>query len=259
MYAGHCDLCPSVVVAGKPPRSESNAAALIGPSRSTRGLVVVQSMIVEASPAEGPPSRTAIDLGAEGVGTPAAVVRRGLAVAVGAGGGQRPGAPEELPAAIGWSGTRTLRVSPSRGTAQRRARSVADDREGPGPVRGGQGPRRRVQVDVLLDVGGGCREDGQLEPVGAALDGVDRGSPRRRWPGRRPARRRCRWPSRSRRPPGSPAPRRRGSWQLDVEDAGAPCQVGHRRCDRARERARRQERRRRRRGAGPPRASGALR
>ena len=48
--AGHCDLCPSVLVEGKPPRSERNTAAEIGPSRSTRGVVVVQSMIVEASP-----------------------------------------------------------------------------------------------------------------------------------------------------------------------------------------------------------------
>ncbi len=48
--AGHCDLCPSEVVEGKPPRSERKTAAEIGPSRSTRGVSDVQSMIVEASP-----------------------------------------------------------------------------------------------------------------------------------------------------------------------------------------------------------------
>ena len=48
---GH-DLCPSVLTDGRSPNSEFNTPAGIGPSRSTRGYVVVQSMIVEARPAE---------------------------------------------------------------------------------------------------------------------------------------------------------------------------------------------------------------
>src|SRR6202035_2970531 len=116
--AGHCDLCPSVVDAGKPPRSESNAAALIGPSRSTRGVVVVQSMIVEASPAERPPSTTVSISAPSAAATPAAVSAAGspwrLALVVASGPVRRSSS-----SAIGWFGIRTMSVVPSRGTAQR--------------------------------------------------------------------------------------------------------------------------------------------
>src|ERR1700694_568842 len=54
--AAHWCLCPSVLVDVMPPRSERITVAGIGPSRTTRGVVVVQSMIVEGSPPQRPPS-----------------------------------------------------------------------------------------------------------------------------------------------------------------------------------------------------------
>ena len=172
MCAGHCDLCPSVVVAGKPPRSESNAVALIGPSRSTRGVVVVQSMIVEASPAEATTVDDDVDLGTECGCHPGRGVRGRLTMPVGAGRGKRPGEPEQL------ERDRVIRDADAECRALARdgpapAAERAHDRERSRPVPLGQGSRRRTEVDVGLDVGHRRGQERQLEPVGPALDGVD--------------------------------------------------------------------------------------
>ncbi len=129
--AGHSDLCPSVLTDGRSPNSEVNTPAGIGPSRSTRGLVVVQSMIVEARPAERPPSRTASISPSSAAATSAAVAagaspwRFALVVASGP-------VARSSSSASAWSGTRTLSVSPARGIAQRRRRSLLTIDSGPG-------------------------------------------------------------------------------------------------------------------------------
>ena len=185
-------VAPPLVVAEKPPRSESNAVALIGPSRSTRGVVVVQSMIVEASPAERPPSTTASTSAPSAALTAAAVSAVGspwrLALVVASGPVRRSNSSTS--GCAGHADAECRSVSRDRPPA---ASERADDRERARPVRGRQGPRCGAEVDVCLDVRQGRRKERQLEAVGTPFDRVDAARPRPCSPGRMRARRQCRW------------------------------------------------------------------
>ena len=100
----------------------SNSAALIGPSRTTRGGVRPQSMIEEASPPAVPPSRTASSSLPSDARTASAVVAGrspwGLALVEASGPVRRSSCSMRS-----WSGIRQLSEVPWRGMARSRRRS----------------------------------------------------------------------------------------------------------------------------------------
>ncbi len=177
MRAGHCDLCPSVVIAGKTPEKREQRGGADRAVAEHARVGLVQSMIVEASPPRDRrrgrrrPRRRAQR-------PPRPRLRGRLAKAVGAGRGEGPGAPEEP------QSDRVVRDANAERRPLTRDRPAvgaqrAHDRERSGPVRRGQGPSLRAQLHVVLDVGDRRRQEGQLEPVGTALDGVDAADRRR--------------------------------------------------------------------------------
>ena len=150
------------------------------------------------------------------------VVSGGVAVAVGAGAGQRTAAREQLAerVVVGHAhgegrprraarpgGARPTGSTSESGPGQNAAASRSRGRRSSAPGRRGRPRRPASRVSS--------------SPAGPSLDRVDALHRRRRWPGRRPGRRRCRWRRRS--------PRRAQRRQRGVERASTRwARRGHR-------------------------------